>query len=152
MQVRSRAGSPPPPQTYQLWASTSGQLCQRCPGSKVSLLPFCLNVFLSTNIRFLLEKLKGFSKTSNRSSLEVDLQTVDGSFDLEVNGMGGRFTQVQTRQEHHPSTTVVQVYTNLKNVVARISPKPCPPGPRPALLLNCHFDSVPQVEQIFQPR
>ena len=52
----------------------------------------------------------------------------------------------------HPSTTVVQVYTNLKNVVARISPKPCPPGPRPALLLNCHFDSVPQVEQIFQPR
>ena len=103
MQVRSRAGSPLPPQTYQLWASTSGQLCQRCPGSKVSLLPFCLNVFLSTNIRFLLEKLKGFSKTSNRSSLEVDLQTVDGSFDLEVNGMGGRFTQVQTRQEHHPS-------------------------------------------------
>ena len=84
------------------------------------------------------------SKSSNRTSMEVDVQTVGGSFDLEVNHGSGSFTQVELKLTK-TKTTYFQVYTDLKNVVARISPKPRPSGPRSALLLNCHFDSVPQV-------
>ena len=102
-------------------------------------------VFL--NVRFLVEKLKRFSKIGNRTSLEVDVQTVDGSFHLEVNDGSGSFTQVHTCFKEPPP--ILQVYTNVKNVIARISPNPAPPGPRPALLINCHFDSVPQVDQQF---
>ena len=92
-----------------------------------------------------MEKLQAFSKIGNRTSLEVDLQTVDGSFHLEMNDGSGSITQVVTCLKEPP--IVLQVYTNVKNVVARISPNPCPPGSRPALLLNCHFDSIPQVDQ-----
>ena len=48
-----------------------------------------------------------------------------------------------------PTTTPVQVYTGVRNVVARISPRnngSAAAVPRAALLLNCHFDSVPMVE------
>ena len=34
------------------------------------------------------------SKSSNRTTMEVDVQTVGGSFDLEVNHGSGSFTQV----------------------------------------------------------
>ena len=84
------------------------------------------------------------SKSSNRTTMEVDVQTVGGSFDLEVNHGSGSFTQVELKLTK-TKTTYFQVYTDLKNVVARISPEPRPSGPRSALLLNCHFDSVPQV-------
>ena len=49
---------------------------------------------------------------------------------------------------HHPTTALVQVYTGVRNVVARISPRnngSTAEKPRAALLLNCHFDSVPMV-------
>ena len=89
--------------------------------------------------------MNSMSKSSNRTTMEVDVQTVGGSFDLEVNHGSGSFTQVIKLKLTKPLTIYFQVYTDLKNVVARISPKPRPSGPRSALLLNCHFDSVPQV-------
>ena len=42
-----------------------------------------------------MEKLQAFSKIGNRTSLEVDLQTVDGSFHLEMNDGSGSITQVE---------------------------------------------------------
>ena len=37
------------------------------------------------------------SKSSNRTTMEVDVQTVAGSFDLEVNHGSGSFTQVELK-------------------------------------------------------
>ena len=37
------------------------------------------------------------SKSSNRTNMEVDVQTVGGSFDLEVNHGSGSFTQVELK-------------------------------------------------------
>ena len=59
-----------------------------CIGSSVHLYVFI-------NARFLVEKLQAFSKIGNRTSLEVDLQTVDGSFHLEMNDGSGSITQVE---------------------------------------------------------
>jgi hypothetical protein len=76
-------------------------------------------------VRFLTDQLSHLARTAgaNRTVLEAEVQTVEGSFGLE---------------------RLTQVYTGLRNVVARVSPRSAAPGPRPALLLNCHFDSVPQ--------
>ena len=58
-------------------------------------------VFL--NIRFLVEKLKTMSKIGNRTSLEVDVQTVGGSFYLEMNDGSGSVTQVNTCSKKLPT-------------------------------------------------
>ena len=66
-------------------------------------MPSCL-LHVVLNVRFLVENLKRFGKTGgNRTSLEVDVQTVDGSFHLEVNDGSGSFTQVLKKcsKNHH---------------------------------------------------
>ena len=65
----------------------------------VSCLVLIIIVF--QNVRFLVEKLKTFGKTGNRTSLEVDVQTVDGSFHLKFNDGSGSLTQVPTFSMSH---------------------------------------------------
>ena len=59
------------------------------------------HVFL--NVRFLVGKLKSLSKIGKRTSLEVDVQTVDGSFHLEMNDGSGSVTQVHTCLKDPPT-------------------------------------------------
>ena len=59
-------------------------------------------------------------------SVEVDTQTASGGF-------------------HLPGFEVYQRYQGVTNVVVRLSNASRPaPAPAPAILVNCHFDSVPQ--------
>ena len=59
-------------------------------------------------------------------SVEVDTQTASGGFYL-------------------PGFEVYQRYQGVTNVVVRLSNASRPaPAPAPAILVNCHFDSVPQ--------
>ena len=57
-------------------------------------------------------------------SVEVDTQTASGGF-------------------HLPGFEVYQRYQGVTNVVVRLS-NASRPAPAPAILVNCHFDSVPQ--------
>ena len=59
--------------------------------------------YVLLNIRFLVERLKTLSKIGNRTSLEVDVQTVDGSFHLEMNDGSGSVTQVHTCSKELPT-------------------------------------------------
>ncbi|GBP67671.1 Endoplasmic reticulum metallopeptidase 1 [Eumeta japonica] len=57
--------------------------------------------------------------------LEVDVQTASGAFPVAfLDGM-------------------TNAYRGVQSVVARLSARGNPPGPAPALLLNCHLDTVP---------
>ena len=79
-------------------------------------------------VNLLREKLEEISAASPLYLIEVQHQIADGSFHLE--GWGSTFH-----------------YQQVQNVIARIrltKRAPTPGGSRiPALLLNCHFDSVP---------
>ena len=57
-------------------------------------------------------------------SVEVDTQNASGGF-------------------HLPGFEVYQRYQGVTNVVVRLS-NASRPAPAPAILVNCHFDSVPQ--------
>jgi len=81
-------------------------------------------------VEFLRTELRKLQSLQSHLTLEVDTQTVSGSFLLDIFDAG-----------------LAQKYSNLVNVIARVSSK----GPedndknRPAaLLVNAHFDSVPQ--------
>ena len=83
-------------------------------------------------VTYLLDQLAAIT-TSDNLVMTVDTQTVSGTFHLE-------------------SYNLFQLYSRVKNVVVRLSsvrrqtesaPAPAP-APAPALLVNCHFDSVPQ--------
>ena len=81
-------------------------------------------------VRFLVHRLETIDRQANSSriSMEVDVQTVDGGFTLDnFAGVG-----------------LTQQYSGLQNVVARLAPRSDKFVKRPAVLINCHFDSVPQ--------
>jgi len=70
-----------------------------------------------------LELLEAQSNSS-RVDLELDIQKVDGNYSLD-----NKFTQK---------------YQGLQNVIARLVPKSDKFRKRPAVLVNCHYDSVPE--------
>ena len=79
-------------------------------------------------VTYLLDQLAAIT-TSDNLVMTVDTQTVSGTFHLE-------------------SYNLFQLYSGIKNVVVRLSSvrrqTESAPAPAPALLVNCHFDSVPQ--------
>ena len=77
-------------------------------------------------VTYLLDQLAAI-KTSKNLVMTVDTQTVSGTFHLE-------------------SYNLFQLYSGVKNVVVRLSSvrRQTESAPAPALLVNCHFDSVPQ--------
>ena len=81
-------------------------------------------------VSFLVSRLESIDRQANSSriGMEIDVQTVDGSFYLD------KFAGVGLAQQ----------YSGLQNVVARLAPKSDKFVKRPAVLINCHFDSVPQ--------
>ena len=75
-------------------------------------------------VQYLVEQLKRIrSKASPRVRMMLDIQTVSGKF-------------------HLASWNVYQQYSGLRNVVVRLTAASNLGAP--ALLTNCHYDSVPQ--------
>ena len=65
------------------------------------------------------------SAKNTKVNMEIDTQTVSGHFDL-------------------PDWNVFQKYESVNNVIVRLSSNSTISSSRPAILVNCHFDSVPQ--------
>ena len=78
--------------------------------------------YLETVLSHIKKKIKNTEVT-----MEIDNQTVSGHFDL-------------------PDWNVFQKYQNVNNIIVRLSNSSSASGniSRPAILVNCHFDSVPQ--------
>ena len=75
-------------------------------------------------IRQALDTVKLGAGAGVEVEVEVDTQTASGGF-------------------HLPGFEVYQRYQGVTNVVVRLS-NASRPAPAPAILVNCHFDSVPQ--------
>ena len=76
-------------------------------------------------VEFLKRELQGLQERANPiHKITIDLQKPRGSFNLDfIDGL-----------THH--------YRDIQNVIAKLEPQDR--SARDALLLNCHFDSVPQ--------
>lgn len=82
-------------------------------------------------VSFLVSQLERIDRQANSSriGMEVDVQTVSGSYYLDKFAGNG----------------LAQQYSGVQNVVARLAaPKSDKSVKRPAVLINCHFDTVPQ--------
>lgn len=76
-------------------------------------------------VNYITDKIYNIMKTSSaRHTIVYDLQKASGKFKLSF-----------------LSKNVTLVYSNIQNVVVKIGPKS---PTNISLLLNCHFDSVPQ--------
>ena len=71
------------------------------------------------------EMKKSAKNKNTKVNMEIDTQTVSGHFDLL-------------------DWNVFQKYDSVKNVIVRLTSNSTTSSSRPAILVNCHFDSVPQ--------